>query len=65
MHKIVPNIGHNDLAHIWPMEIQTSIMHALNYFSNFFLKKCLSFSNAELEKLSLGLQCEENLSRRF
>lgn len=61
------NIRYNDLAHIWPIEIKTCIlcMHALNYFPNFFLKKCLLFSNAELEKLSLKLQYEESLSRRF
>lgn len=44
--KIVPNIGHNDLAHIWLIEIQNCIlcMHALNYSSNFFLKKCVFYS---------------------
>lgn len=35
-------------------------VHALKYSSNFFSENvCLSFNNAELEKLSLGLQYEQ------
>lgn len=57
---IVPSIGRNNPADVWPLKMQTYLVYSrVEYrFSNFSENLCLPFDDTELNKL-----CHRDLQR--